>query len=83
MNDHQVVINKIVHMAQEGLKIDVASFSKNFVKGICYAMELKGLGDKIQDYMAGTNEKTKREDMKNVKTAWKKFQVVAVRKNLH
>jgi len=41
-------------------------------------MELNGMGDKIQDYTADTNEKTKREDMKNVKTAWKKFQVVAV-----
>jgi hypothetical protein len=45
---------------------------------LCYAMELNGMGDKIQDYTADTDEKTKREDMKNVKTAWKKFQVVAV-----
>jgi len=51
---------------------------KNFVKDLCYGMELNGMGDKIQDYKANTNEKTKREDMKNVTTAWKKFQVVAV-----
>jgi len=49
--------------------------SKNFVKDLCYAMELNGMGN---DYMADTNKKTKREDMKNVKMAWKKFQVVAV-----
>jgi len=78
VNDRQAVINKIVNMAQAVLKIYVASFSKNFIKDLCYAMELNGMGDKIQDYTADTNEKTKREDMKNVKAAWKKFQVVAV-----
>lgn len=77
VEDRQAIINKISSMAQEGLKIYVPSYSKEFVKDLCSAFKENGMGDKIQDYTADTSENIKRADMRDVNTSWKKVQVVA------
>jgi len=71
----QAVINTILSMAKEGNKIYVPSYSKEFVKDLCYAFELNGMKDNIQDYTSDNNDNIKRENMSNVNKSWKKVLV--------
>jgi len=73
----QAIINTILFMVQEGKKIYVLSYSKEFIKDLCYAFQMNGMGDKIQDYTSDTDDNIKRWDMSNFNTSWKRYQVVA------
>jgi len=64
-------------MAKEGKKIYVLSYSKEFIKDLCYAFKINGMRDKIQDYTSDTDDNVKRWDMSNINTSWKRYQVVA------
>jgi len=77
VSDCQAIINKILFMAQEGKKIYVLSYSKEFIKDLCYAFQMNDMGDKIQDYTSDTDDNVKRWYMSNVSTSWKRYQVVA------
>jgi len=63
VSNHQAIINTSLYMAKEGKKIYVPSYSKEFIKDLCYAFQLNGRGDKIQDYTSDTAGNVKRWDM--------------------
>jgi len=50
MSNHQAIL----FMALEGKKIYVPSYSKEFIKDLCYVFKINGMRDKIQDYTSDT-----------------------------
>jgi len=64
-SNHQAIISTILFMAKEGKRIYVPSYSKEFVKDLCYVFELNGMKDNIQDYTSDTDDNVKRWDASN------------------